>query len=320
MTNEPLVSIRCLVYNHEPYLRQCLDGFVMQQTNFPFEAIVHDDASTDGSAAIIREYAERYPDIIKPIYETENKYSQGYGKLNKIMIDAISPAAKYVAICEGDDYWTDSNKLQKQFDFMEAHPDYSMCFHPVVRLNEIDHSETVQENEDEDVSTEKIIAMGGSYCPTASIVIKKSILCKMPRFRQTAKVGDYPMQVLAATEGRIHCFPDVMGCWRCQPSSWTMTVHNKRLITHHLNRIEWLKECDDYTSHKYTSAVYYSIIDSALELFKQGAITRKEVLKMFSKVKLWKLDLDIQHKIIFIKQFLYILSHRSSQQKLHPLI
>ena len=75
-SRELMVSIRCLVYNHEPYLRQCLDGFVMQQTNFRFEAIVHDDASTDGSAAIIREYAAKYPDIIKPIYETENQYSK----------------------------------------------------------------------------------------------------------------------------------------------------------------------------------------------------------------------------------------------------
>ena len=76
--NEPLmVTILCLVYNHESYIRQCLEGFVMQKTNFRFEAIVHDDASTDGTAAIIREYAEKYPDIIKPIFETENQYSKG---------------------------------------------------------------------------------------------------------------------------------------------------------------------------------------------------------------------------------------------------
>lgn len=125
----PLVSIKCTVYNHEPYLRQCLDGFVMQKTNFPFEAIVHDDASTDGSAAIIREYAEKYPDIIKPIYETENQYSKKDGSLGRIMNAAIHPDVKYIALCEGDDYWIDPNKLQKQFDFMESHQDYSLCCH-----------------------------------------------------------------------------------------------------------------------------------------------------------------------------------------------
>ena len=124
---DPLVTIRCTVYNHEPFLRQCLDGFVMQETTFPFEAIVHDDASTDGSAAIIREYAERYPDIIKPIYESENQYSKHDGSLARIMDAAMHPASKYVAVCEGDDYWTDSYKLQKQVDFLESHSDFAFC-------------------------------------------------------------------------------------------------------------------------------------------------------------------------------------------------
>ena len=94
----------------------------MQQTSFPFEAIVHDDVSTDGSAAIIREYAEKYPDIIKPIYETENQYSKHDGSLRRIMDAAIHPAAKYVAVCEGDDYWTDPHKLQLQVDFWNLTP------------------------------------------------------------------------------------------------------------------------------------------------------------------------------------------------------
>lgn len=129
MKGDPLVSIRCLVYNHEPFLRQCLDGFVMQKTTFPFEAIVHDDASTDGSAAIIREYAEKYPDIIKPIYETENQYSKHDGSIKRAMDAAMSPNSKYIASCEGDDYWTDPNKLQLQVDFLESHLDYFVSSH-----------------------------------------------------------------------------------------------------------------------------------------------------------------------------------------------
>lgn len=124
MESKILVSIQCLVYNHEPYLRKCLDGFVMQKTNFNFEAIVHDDCSTDKSCAIIREYAEKYPDIIKPIYEKENQYSKHDGSLNRIMDNAS--IGKYVAICEGDDYWIDPLKLQKQVDFLESHPDFDM--------------------------------------------------------------------------------------------------------------------------------------------------------------------------------------------------
>lgn len=124
MESKIIVSIQCLVYNHEPYLRKCLDGFVMQKTNFKFEAIVHDDCSTDKSCAIIREYAEKYPGIIKPIYEKENQYSKHDGSLNRIMDNAS--IGKYVAICEGDDYWIDPLKLQKQVDFLESHPDFDM--------------------------------------------------------------------------------------------------------------------------------------------------------------------------------------------------
>ena len=123
-----LVAIQCLVYNHEPYLRDCFEGFVMQKTNFRFVAIVHEDVSTDHSADIIREYEKEYPDIFRPIYETENQWSKHDGSLERIMNNAIdATGAKYVATCEGDDYWTDPLKLQKQVDYMEAHPECGLC-------------------------------------------------------------------------------------------------------------------------------------------------------------------------------------------------
>lgn len=137
MTDKPLVAIHNLVYNHEPYLRECFEGFVMQKTNFRFVVISHDDCSTDDSAAIIREYAEKYPDIFRPIYETENQYSKRDGSLTRIMDEAIAATgAKYVAMCEGDDYWTDPLKLQKQVDFMEEHDDYVCCCHRYRIYNE----------------------------------------------------------------------------------------------------------------------------------------------------------------------------------------
>ncbi|MCM1142955.1 MAG: glycosyltransferase, partial [Muribaculum sp.] len=126
--SKPLVAVWSLVYNHEPYLRDYFEGIVMQKTDFPFVAIVHDDCSTDGSSAIIREYAEKYPDIIKPIFETENQYIKG--TLDQIMRKAVDDSgAKYIAMCEGDDYWTDPLKLQKQVDFLETHPDIVYTCH-----------------------------------------------------------------------------------------------------------------------------------------------------------------------------------------------
>lgn len=122
-----MVSIHCLAYNHEKTIRKTLDGFLMQKTSFPIEAIIHDDASTDNTAEIIKEYAVQYPHIIKPIFEKENQYSKHDGSLQKIMHNACK--GKYIAYCEGDDYWIDPLKLQKQVDYLEAHPEitYSCC-------------------------------------------------------------------------------------------------------------------------------------------------------------------------------------------------
>ena len=130
MTSAPIVSILVLVYNHEPYLRQCLNGIVTQNTDFPFEAIIHEDASTDDSAAIVREYAEKHPHIIKPIYQKENQFQKvGNGNLWRDVRARRDTRAPYYAICEGDDYWSDCQKLQQQVEALEAHPACSLCTH-----------------------------------------------------------------------------------------------------------------------------------------------------------------------------------------------
>ncbi|WP_390568008.1 glycosyltransferase family 2 protein [Alistipes sp. i18-0019-D1] len=119
-----LLTVCCTSYNQVDYIRQCLEGIVMQRTSFRFEAVIHDDASTDGTQDIIREYAEKYPAIIKPILQQENQFSKHDGSLRRILITACK--GKYTANLEGDDYWTDPLKLQKQVDFLESHPDYGM--------------------------------------------------------------------------------------------------------------------------------------------------------------------------------------------------
>lgn len=131
MANEarPLVSISCITYNQEKYIAEALDGFLMQETNFSFEVLIHDDASTDNTPNIIKEYEKKYPDIIKPIYQIENQFSQG--KNISFTFNLPRAKGKYVAFCEGDDYWTDATKLQRQVDFMEKNLDYALVFHPV---------------------------------------------------------------------------------------------------------------------------------------------------------------------------------------------
>lgn len=215
---KPLVSIRCFVYNHEPFLRQCLDGFIMQKTNFAFEAIVHDDASTDSSSAIIREYAEKYPMIIKPIYETENQYSKGDGSLFKIMNAAIHPDVKYIAICEGDDYWTDPYKLQKQFDFLESHPDYSLCFHnALVKWQKGEYPDSKFANIEKRAYSDVEI-LGHWIIPTASVLLRKEILFSdLYNNAMQSKIfcfGDIIMFLSASKFGKLYGMDSVMSVYR----------------------------------------------------------------------------------------------------------
>lgn len=212
-----LVSIRCITYNHAPYIRQCLDGFVMQKANFRFEAIVHDDASTDGTADIVREYAEKYPEIIKPIFQTENQYSKRDGTIRRALNAAMSPSSKYVAMCEGDDYWTDPYKLQKQVDFMEGHPEYSMCFH-----NAMEHWENGQvpdapfaKLEDRDYTGEEIYE--NWIVPTASVVFRRNALTsKYEERRKNPAIifGDIILFLSLAEEGKVHAFKEMMSVYR----------------------------------------------------------------------------------------------------------
>lgn len=129
----PIVSICCVTYNHAPFIRKALDGFLMQEPPMGvskdepwYEILIHDDCSTDGTTEIIEEYAAKYPDKIFPLYEEENQYSKG---VDMDFFNYNRARGRYIAYCEGDDYWTDSHKLQKQIDFMDAHSEYSICFH-----------------------------------------------------------------------------------------------------------------------------------------------------------------------------------------------
>lgn len=111
----PIVSISCITYNHEDYIRDAIEGFLMQKTTFPVEILIHDDASTDKTADIIREYEKKYPHLIKPIYQTENQYSKGIGVSATYQYPRAN--GNYITLCEGDDYWTDPYMLQKQVVF-----------------------------------------------------------------------------------------------------------------------------------------------------------------------------------------------------------
>ena len=264
MVDSVQVSILCLAYNHEKYIRQCLDGFVMQK-DIKFEIIIHDDASNDHTPDIIREYAKKYPELFKPIYQTENQYSQHieFGKI--YMVPMVT--GKYVAICEGDDYWTDPYKLKRQFDALEANPDCYMCLHKVGVVKE-DGSDIGYTCPREDISTGKLEQGyickhydNAKYIHTSSFFAVaseyKNYISNPPRFRQVAPVGDIPMLLFFTALGNLYYMNEVMSHYRFESiGSWS--YRNKNDIEKEKRRREidkkmkaMFEEYCEFTENKY---------------------------------------------------------------------
>lgn len=221
--HEVMVSICCITFNQESYIRDALDGFVSQKTDFKYEVLIHDDASTDKTADIIREYQEKYPEMIKPILQTENQYSKG---LTNVSGTWNFPRAKgkYIAMCEGDDYWTDENKLKRQVDYMEAHPDCSMVFHSAkveVQGTAVTESMMRPYKKSRVVTPEEIIDKTSGY-PTASLLFRTEMVKNLPDFYNHAPIADIPLQLLAANMGYAYYMDEPMCVYRLGgAASWT---------------------------------------------------------------------------------------------------
>jgi glycosyltransferase involved in cell wall biosynthesis len=253
-----LVSITCATYNHEKYIAEAIESFLMQKTNFKYEILLHDDASTDRTPEIIKEYENKYPEIIKPIYQTENQYSKGVkvGDFN-----SKRAQGKYIATCEGDDYWTDPNKLQKQVDFMENNQDYSACVHAAYKIDAKTNKkigEVRPYSKNKDFTIEEVILGGGGLFATNSTMRARKFSDK-PQFYYNCNVGDFPSMIHLAISGKVHYIDEFMSAYRIGvENSWTVKISNanteKRI--NHIDNIEnMLKEVDEYTKGKYTETI-----------------------------------------------------------------
>ena len=263
--NDIKVSVCCFAYNHEKYIRDALEGFVNQKTNFAYEVIVHDDASTDSTAAIIKEYEAKYPEIIKPIYQVENQHSKGLNKLREFVLPIMK--GKYIAFCEGDDYWIDENKLQMQYDYLEAHEECSLVAHMALTYH-VDgdyYTPYVQRSfstsEECNISTEEVINRHTLF-PTAAMFFRVDYYDRNASFLKTVKGFDYVAKATLATEGSVYVIPKVMSVYRLgSAGSWTNRVYKKAdlLEKHLMEAIRTLEKLDEYREYKYHDAIQKNI-------------------------------------------------------------
>lgn len=247
--NEVFVSIICLAYNHEKYIRDALESFVKQKTKYKFEVLIHDDASTDETKAIIIEYAKLYPEIIKPIFEEENQYSK-FHKLGQggITQNILFPLAKgkYLCFCEGDDFFVDDNMIEQKVEFLEKHPEYCAYLHRTHFFDCKKNSYIGYSNPSNvayDFTLKDALLM---YSHTTGWMIRKDLYLenKGAKFDCIKKFTDQCFGIYTSLFGKVRYTPDVMSVWRKNTEgSWTQRTFEstkKNMKSFHKKRIRFL--------------------------------------------------------------------------------
>lgn len=261
MNGDIMVSIKCITYNHKPYIEDTLKGFLMQKTSFNYEILVHDDASNDGTIEILKKYEKMYPEKIKVIYEKENLYSQSKEKLRRVFDNKIN--GKYIAVCEGDDYWTDNCKLQKQVEYMEKHPKCSFCFHNVysfnVKTKKKDKFMKITKRYFKFLHNYNVGDLAKlDFIPTASIMYRSENISKIPDFYYTSIVGDLPLRLIMTSFGYCHYINRIMGVYVQGTGKSATDVFNSNKEENIKNAVDYLnkkkeiiKNVDIFTNYKY---------------------------------------------------------------------
>lgn len=266
MSNELKVSISCITFNHEKYIRDALDSFLMQKVNFKYEILIHDDASSDRTQEIVKEYESKYPEIIKPIYQVENKYTKGERIAYKYNVSRAK--GEYIAFCEGDDYWSDPNKLQIQIDFMEKNPNCGMCFHSMENID-AKSGKTLYfsrpSKQSRRVYTEEIIEGGGNIVGSNTMLYRTKYMKNPPSYYFDSHVGDFPIQIYLSTKNYAYFIDRVMSVHRVNvPGSWTeknlsgKNITKKRIINYKRD-IELLKNINEYYNGKFNYSISKAI-------------------------------------------------------------
>jgi glycosyltransferase involved in cell wall biosynthesis len=223
-----LVSIVCTTFNHAAYIEDAIRGFLRQKTTFPYEIIIHDDASTDGTQETIKHYSRDYPNLIKPILQVENQFSKG--GFRPAAFAAQHATGKYIALCEGDDYWVDEEKLLKQCAVLEKYSDIGLCVHNAHTVGmDGDRSNYTFPSWAETegaIDYANIFTARGQFAPTASMFMRREVITLLPDFFYQAPIGDFFLEVYSGRNG-VYYFPGKMSVYRRGlPGGWSSTTLN----------------------------------------------------------------------------------------------
>ncbi len=304
--NSPLVTIICTTYNHELYIGQCIEGFLIQKTNFHFEVIVHDDASTDRTVEIVKSYELKHPSLFQNIYQKENQFSK---KEINIWTDIMFPKAKgrYIALCEGDDYWTDPLKLQKQVDLLEKFSKYSACIHSSIEINienefSLDSNKSICRNVEKYEYTINDIIVIGRAAETSSIVFRSEKLKSNQEF--VAKLinerlmGDLGLFLILATESTIISINESMSVYR---KSFVSITRNLDFRNNFIQEyIDILRSYNELTDFRNDFAIKMRILKLYKEIVKFSSKRSKRLyyLVMFLISSIKYLIFDVKRLLV----------------------
>lgn len=261
MNNEVKLTVVCTTYNHEKYIEDAIKGFLMQKTNFNYRILIHDDASTDGTSDIINRYKMENPNIVA-IIQKDNLYSEGISRM-PFIVDLLE--GKYIAVCEGDDYWTDPYKLQKQVDFLDNHSDYSICATSTKQFNLINNKLTLSfyTKEDRDVTIDEIIReKNGIPYHYSSMVMRKNVYTDQPEWKKILRLGNLGCSLLGGLNGKIRMLHDVTSCYRYfTEGSWSERMrHNpQKQIGFQERRKKAFILYNEYSNYTFQDSIDYEL-------------------------------------------------------------